>query len=264
MGRKQGYYRTAALLGAQPGHVPVRARRTMRTRQPVRIPWKLLLLATPVFVLLGWLILGAGWYVTAERLHVSGATSLAVARAVAVETELLGMHGLLLREAATADVVLMGQPGLISARVECQRFPAECVIYVEERKPVLTWHTEAGTYWIDAEGVLFPAYETRGDLPQIAGPLPASPARLRDVWQGVEALLALGVSTNELEYNSERGLVWTDSEGRRVAFGVGDSMQARWDIYRALVAHLEAQRIFPWAMDVRFPGGPTYSLDQTW
>ncbi len=269
MGRKQPYHRTAALLGAQ-ARPTSRVRRRRRRRQSVRIPWKLVVVVVLAVALVGsffgWLTMDDDWYVTPNRLHVAGISSAALARDIALVSELLDVHGLLLRESATAELLSERFVGLTATEVTCQRFPAECTIYVEERQPVLIWITEGQMYWIDAEGLVFPAYETRPDLPQIEGPLPDQLTfrRRLAVFQGIQALGAIGVPVDELEYNPERGLVWSDTEGRRVAFGVGEDMQPRWEMYLALVAHLEAKNIFPWTIDVRFPGGPTYSLERAW
>ena len=70
---------------------------------------------------------------------------------------------------------------------------------------------------------------------------------LLPVVQGAKSLIAIGVALDKLEYNVERGLIWTDPEGRRVAFGTGADMEPRWHIYEALVNHLEARNVFPWA-----------------
>jgi hypothetical protein len=84
------------------------------------------------------------------------------------------------------------------------------------------------------------------------------------VQEGIAALAELGLPTDSLEYNPQRGLIWVDGEGRRVAFGVGPDMAARWQMYEALIAHLDSEGIFPWTVDVRFPGGITYSLERSW
>jgi hypothetical protein len=84
------------------------------------------------------------------------------------------------------------------------------------------------------------------------------------VQEGIAALAELGLPTDSLEYNPQRGLIWVDGEGRRVAFGVGPDMADRWQMYEALIAHLDAEGIFPWTVDVRFPDGITYSLERSW
>jgi len=264
MKKKRHYQRTAALLGAQPHirYVPVRQR-----LQQVRIPWKLVLPLAVVLAGALWLWLDNQWYLMEERLQVSGVSTRNVAREVALASDLLGWHGFLLRPEAAAARVLEQVPGVTRARVTCQRFPAECTIAVVERMPALVWATGAVTYWGDRDGKLFPAQGERPDLPLIRGPLPddlKDDVISTDILEGINALITLGIPANQFEYNPKRGLIWTDTEGRRIAFGTGADMEARWAIYHTLIAHLESKSVFPWAVDVRFPKGPTYSLERTW
>jgi hypothetical protein len=78
-------------------------------------------------------------------------------------------------------------------------------------------------------------------------------------------LEALGISSEEITYHPQRGLVWIDPRGSRIAFGVGaDMMEKRWYVLQALLANLDARGIFPMTVDVRFPSAPTYSLEKSW
>jgi hypothetical protein len=299
------YYRTAALLGAQQQPYGGRVRTPGRAQTPTRgrtsgsrarqaelhldIPWKLVALFMLIGAVTLWLLVDNSWYLMGDNIRVIGASSQETAFNVAIASDLLGWHGLRLRPHAAVTAIVEQVPAIITAQVECNRFPAECVIRVKEREPVLNWiaqnaggqNSEAPTdsiYWIDAEGVLFSAHEVRAGLPVVRGPLPAvaedASSRVRvAVLEGVTALAALGIDStadgNGLEYHPERGLIWTDPQGRRVAFGVGANMEARWNIYLALIAHLEARTVagngvFPWTIDVRFPEGPTYSLERLW
>lgn len=292
------YYRTAALLGAQQQpyggiRMPARPRAAgYRARQPelhLDIPWKFIAMFALIGAAVLWLLLDNEWYLMGEDIRVIGASSQETALNIAIASDLLGWHGLRLRPGAAATAITEQVPAITAAQVECNRFPAECVIRVQEREPVLNWIVEnsgehaasaatIGIYWIDAEGVLLPAHEVRSGLPVVRGPLPAlnedANSRTRvAVLEGVTALAALGIDTtadgNNLEYHPERGLIWTDPQGRRVAFGVGANMEARWNIYVALIAHLEARAaagngLFPWTIDVRFPEAPTYSLERLW
>jgi len=281
------YYRTAALLGAQqqpysgrsrtPARTQTRASRS-RTRASnlhLNIPWELTAVLVLVSAVALWLLVDNRWYLMGEDIRVIGASSQETALNAAMASDLLGWHGLRLRPHAATVAIMEQVPAITEAQVACNRFPAECVIRVQEREPALNWVTENAVYWIDAEGVLLPAHEVRAGLPTVRGPLPEGENnRTRvAVLEGATALAALGIAMdadgNGLEYHPERGLIWTDSQGRRVAFGVGADMEARWNIYVALIAHLEARTVagngvFPWTIDVRFPEGPTYSLERLW
>ena len=251
------YYRTAALLGAQQQPYGGRARTPARTRTyaprsrartadlHLNIPWKLVALFTLIGTAVIWLLVDSNWYLMGENIRVIGASSQETALNVAMASDLLGWHGLRLRPRAATAAITEQVPAITAAQVECNRFPAECVIRVQEREPVLNWVAEnavgnQAVYWIDAEGVLLPANEVRAGLPVVRGALPdleeSANSRARvAVLDGVTALAALGITANadgtSLEYHPERGLIWTDPEGRRVAFGVGSG-------YGSQVEHL--------------------------
>lgn len=258
--RQQRYYRTAALLGAQP-QVKRRARRSI---QPVQLPWPWILLTLVLLLAATWLWLDPGWYVGEAAIQVLGASEQ-TARAVALASGLAGQHRFQLAPAASAARILEQVPAVTEAQVTCALYPGSCLIQVVERQPVLVWVTESGMQqWVDAQGVLFPAWAERSELPRVRGPLPDAavpPALLT----GVQELSRLGLSAEEgWEYVPERGLVWIDPQGRRVAFGSGKGMAARWQVYQALIADLDARHIFPAVVDVRFPTAPTYALERTW
>lgn len=260
--RTRTYYRTAALLGAQP-HVRYAA--TPRRSLP-RVSWKVVVPLTLILALGLWLILDGRWYLMKDNLQVSGTASSSLATEVALASDLLGWHGFLLRPQAASALILEKVPGVLTAQAICQRFPASCVIEVEERTPHLVWITGAGAHWVDRNGTLFAALQDRPDLPVVRGPLPNAEGKVvpTAILQGLEAMATLPISATVLEYHPQHGLIWTDPEGRRVAFGDGPEMATRWEIYQALVAHLDEVGVFPWTVDVRFPAGPTYSLNRSW
>ncbi|MBN2005522.1 MAG: hypothetical protein JXA21_19340 [Anaerolineae bacterium] len=272
---KQNYQRTAALLGAQP-----RTRATQQTRQTAssravtralpRVSWKILLPLVLAAVVTGWLFVDSRWYLMGENLQVLGASSIELAREAALTSDLLGWHGMFLRPRDAQERVLQDVAGVTSAEVTCHRYPAACVIAITERTPVLVWQNDTATYCADKEGVLFPAPADRAKLPagltMVRGPLPGTEEDGigQEIFQGIEGLAKLGVPVDVLEYHPQRGLIWVDPEGRRVAFGVGPDMALRWQVYTALIAHLDAKGIFPWSVDVQFANGATYSMDRAW
>jgi hypothetical protein len=279
--KQRNYYRTTALLGAQP-HVATKhkARRSIR-RFLREIPWQWVALLVVVLALALWMWLGNRWYVMGEDLEVMNASSNTLAYDVALASDLLGWHAFWLDTDAAAAQILAAVPGVTTAEVACRRFPAHCTIHVSEREPVLIWESEAGVKWVDAEGVVFPARfrdetsdaiiteqrpSSRAELPIVHGPLPAlKDGRIpEDILTGVRALIDLGIPSDRLGYLPARGLIWVDEEGRRVAFGTGPDMDARWAIYQALIEDLAERKIFPWTVDVRFSAAPTYSMERAW
>lgn len=266
--KQQKYYRTVALLGAQ--QQPISRRRTTTRagskHTSVAIPWKLIALLMLVGGVVLWFFVDGRWYLMGEDIHVIGASSQKTAYNIALASDLLGWHGLRLRPNAAETLIKEQVAAVEDVTVECGRFPATCLISVTERAPALNWVTENGVYWIDEQGLAFPTAEMRAGLPVVRDALPdaMSSRNLTAVVEGITALTALGVTAETWEYNLDRGLIWTDTEGRRVAFGVGTAMEPRVQMYTALVNHLEARNVFPWTIDVRFPAGPTYSLERLW
>ncbi|MGC9347615.1 MAG: cell division protein FtsQ/DivIB [Anaerolineae bacterium] len=263
MRKKHRYYRTAALLGPRTRYAAVRPK-----RKPIKIkiPWRFVL---PVLAVIGlglWIALSDLWFLLPEDLTVTGAPTRQLRIDAMVASDLLWWHRFGLKPALAEEAVVDQIVEFTDAEIRCGIFPTKCKIAVTLREPVFAWVDGATTYWVDSNGVVFEAWDQRTDLPVIRGPLPerADPHSIMEVMQGVAALAELGLSADELEYNAERGLIWVGSEGRRIAFGVGPDMQIRWRVYELLVDQLEAQGIFPWTMDVRFPGGVTYSLERSW
>ncbi len=263
------YPRTAALLRAQPMSTAQLRRRRRKTRLSLAIA------GTLIMGVLLWLALDNRWYVLTDDVHVTGVSSEAMRMRVIRASDLLGWHSLWVRPQAAGARILAHLPDIARAEVTCTRFPATCTIAVVEREPAVIWQANGRTYWVDAEGVVFPAREDApiegAELPLVQGPLPLAEAEggelphlAPQVLDGLVALVSLGLPTKGLHYHPDRGWTWYDAEGRRVAFGVGADMAPRWHIYRQLIEHLEAKGIFPWTIDVRFPRGPTYALERTW
>ncbi len=254
--RKREYQRTAALLGAQPQnaqHTRVRGRR----RVQVHVPWRVVAIGL-VLILAGlWFWLDSRWYVAPERLRIGGTASLELARDVALAGGVLDVHGLWIRPRQVVSRVLTTVPAITDAQADCRRYPAGCLITIEEREAVFAWVTDDQTYWVDPQGVLFTARADR-ELPTLRGPLPDPEQVSPRIWEGLQELITLGVPVEALTYDPTSGLIWTDPAGRRVIFGVGAAMPARWHVYQALVAELAARDVAVRTIDVRFPGGPTY------
>jgi len=265
MKRKSLYARAMAWLGGNARPVAMRQQRSRR-RSTLTFSRKWMLALVAVLAVALWLLLDNRWYLMGDDVQVTGTPVQTTLREVAIASELLGWHSFWLRPAAAAQRIVEKVPAVVDAQVECKLFPAACVIVVTERQPALVWIAPATTYWADSAGKLFPAQGDRANLPHIKGPLPGpidEPLPMA-VLGGIHALMALGVPKDALEYHLQRGLVWSDAEGRRVAFGTGTDMKPRWKMYQMLVEHLQAENIFPWVMDVRFPANPTYSLERSW
>ncbi|MBN1259169.1 MAG: hypothetical protein JXB35_00670 [Anaerolineae bacterium] len=256
MAKRRPYYRTAALLNAQP----------TKTAQPLRIPWQIVALVVVIAAIALWMSMDAHWYCTdLNRIRVMGATSAETTREIIYASGIWGEHSLWLRSTDVVSRVLTSVPVATAAEATCSFYPAGCTIAVEERTPVIRWITGDGEFWVDAEGFVFPV---RGDvpgLPVVRGALPQHETLIAPDWvTGVLALNALDTALGELGCHPERGLTWRDPLGRRVVFGTGMEMAQRWEAYQLLAADLAARGIAARVIDVRFLGAPTYSLVELW
>ncbi|MBN1249270.1 MAG: cell division protein FtsQ/DivIB [Anaerolineae bacterium] len=261
MSKKMRYYRTAALLGPHEQHVAFRA-----TPQPIKIPWTLVAVFAVVLAMVLWLNLDNAWFLMWNDLTVKGVTSPEVVDEIKEISDLLGYHRFFLRPQRAVEPILAAMPQFEDVQVRCGLFPTKCTVLATPRSPVLVWVANGQHFWVDAAGVFFPPQGERPDLSVITGPAPeeVSVSGFTALYQGIQALASLGIAVDELAYSPRMGLIWTDPQGCRVAFGVGTEMAPRWEAYEAVTRHCAAQGISPRAVDARFPGGASYSLELTW
>ena len=184
---------------------------------------------------------------------------------------LLGLHILWVRPAEIEAHILAALPTLESARVVCRPqlpvssagLPVECTITIAERQPMMMWDENGQLWWIDSDGVIFPAQEMLSEGWQVRGPLPRDKdGRLDErVRVALTELWTAGVDvSSSLHYVPGRGLVFTDERGWSVIVGQGPGMAERLQVLECLVADLEARGLTPRFVDVRFFDAPYYSL----
>jgi len=183
-------------------------------------------------------------------------------------SELAGLHILWVRSDESADRVVKSVPGIRGAEVVC-RLPAVCTIRVIERQPRVRWiDAEQGeSWWVDDEGVIFPAV---GEDPTgwvVRGPLPVNEdgelqepmrAALAELWA------ADTVVPQPFDYVPGRGLVFVDPRGWRVVLGTGNGIMRRLQVMDLLTDNLAARGISPKYVDVRLPEAPYYSTSNEW
>ncbi|HHE72047.1 MAG TPA: hypothetical protein ENL34_07205 [Chloroflexi bacterium] len=265
--KRRRYYRTTALLGPRYRVVSHTARRRIRIR------WPAVVITVCMIALAGWVGFGNAWYLDWEDATVVGTASQNLAFKIKEASDLMGRHRSGLKPAKAEEAILKKFPQLSSVHVRCAIFPTRCEIEVTERDPILVWAAPEQTYWVDREGIFFPAAGERQDLPVVSGPLPVDvPAEATsgetgyvvEIFQSIATLSSLGISAEALSYDERYGLIWTDPEGCRVAFGVGGDMKVRWDLYRDLVRDLAARGVHPRVIDVRSAQAITYAVEPLW
>ncbi len=192
-------------------------------------------------------------------------------------SRLPGLHILWVRPTEVETRILDALPSIESAQVACGlQLPAECAVTVVERQPRVVWDEDGQLWWIDANGVIFPAPPSfppiggeeggRSEGWLVQGPLPQDEDGLLDerVRVALSELWAAGVDVSPLLYVPGRGLVFTDERAWRVIVGQGPGMAERLQVLEWLTTDLEARGLTPRFVDVRFADAPYYSLTNDW
>jgi hypothetical protein len=160
--------------------------------------------------------------------------------------------------------------------------PAQVLINVNERVPMITWIYDSDSMWIDGNGYVF---EPRGDVEKLVVILANSPPPLSTPvatedrsletnlnHQGVispefiEAVFTLKSKAPEgtdLIYDAHHGLGWKDPQGWDVFFGLRvDNIQAKLLVYESIVDRLLSEDLIPALIDVEHVHAPYYRMEQ--
>lgn len=131
-----------------------------RTRRPSKIRNSQFVIRNLLFLLLVALAAGALWLTLDDRFYIYHADVVGAVRVSPDEvfraSGLPRLHILWARPAEIEARILAALPTLESAQVVCG-LPAACTITVVERQPMVTWDEDGQLWWIDADGVIFPA-----------------------------------------------------------------------------------------------------------
>lgn len=212
----------------------------------------------------------ASWVGLDDRFYVYHAEVTGAVRlspeAVFRASGLQGLHILWARPAQIEARILAAFPSLSRVDVACG-LPARCTIAIAERQPKTMWDENGQLWWVDDEGVVFPAEGTLAEGFLVQGPLPRDEDGRLDERVRI-ALAELWASSAQvaptLQYVPGRGLLLTDARGWRVFVGQGPGMSRRLQILEWLAADLQARGITPRFVDVRFPDAPYYSVINDW
>ena len=151
-------------------------------------------------------------------------------------------------------------------------FPNNLRIAVEERVPLLIWHQDGDTKWIDSNGVEFPV---RSDLPGLVQiisngnpPKPEvdktkssfnQPFIAPAVVQAILALYPQVPSGAPMVFDPKYGLGWKDPLGWSVYFGQNtEEIEAKKRVYQAILDNLSQQGIQPTLVSVAYLDAPFY------
>jgi len=160
--------------------------------------------------------------------------------------------------------------------------PAEVVVTVDERQPVITWRQDGRTLLVDPNGVAFPlrsledthpelVVEAQGalavpemDLIQAQAAETGASNQLLSV-DMVSTLISLGAQAPQgvpLVYDPTRGFGWQDGRGWQVYFGQVTQMEMKMKVYNTLVSKLEQKGELPALISVEYVHTPYYRLSR--
>ena len=177
---------------------------------------------------------------------------------------LQGGNLFLISPAAAETEILRKIPAVRQASVSVD-FDGEVTVNIQEREPILLWAQGGSSFWVDAEGVFFPALAERSDLVRlevreqgldIAFDGEADIPPLVVVY-ALELTVALPSGT-QLIYDVRHGLGMMDPGGWMVYFGNSGQIDQKLDVYRRLMESLTARGIRPGMVSVENLGQPFY------
>jgi cell division protein FtsQ len=162
-------------------------------------------------------------------------------------------------------------PELITVSVQIG-LPAELVVTVEERLPIIAWYEEGQEKWVDEEGVLFPPRGDPGPLVAVEGKLPLPPVDedgLVDIKLPPDLVVSIikmgsrAPQDTRVVFDPGHGLGWYDWRGWDVYFGWDvDELDMKLHVYEVLVSRLEQDGVYPGWISMEYLHAPYYRLER--
>jgi hypothetical protein len=158
--------------------------------------------------------------------------------------------------------------------------PSSVTVVIEERSPILAWHQDGQSMWIDSSGIAFPPrgeagpsviVEALDPLPSASNEIDIDPVSENESArflppQLLSAILAISVHVppdTPLFYTEERGLGWQDKQGWEVFFGKDlKDIEMKLSVYDAIVDFLLQEGIQPELISVEFVHAPYYRMER--
>lgn len=174
------------------------------------------------------------------------------------------MHLFWIDPAVVRESVLRS-PSVSDANVRVGWPPHLVQIEIREREPALIWEQAGVRTWIDVQGRVM---QQRADLTDmlrivvegVEAPVGPNVLIPQSVVAGALQLRTIYPEMNAFLYDPNEGLGFQDSRGWRVWFGEGTAMAAKDNVYRAIVADLQARHIQPEFIDVGDINAPYYKI----
>ncbi len=150
-------------------------------------------------------------------------------------------------DGASVERALSRLPEIQSVRV-IPGLPNRLSIQITEREPEVAWQRGAERYWVDAEGIVFRTSEEKPELATLSDldQTPVKPggrvtSKALDAYHAL--LTAMPEAPRQLEWSTARGLAFTDERGWKIYLGDEMGMAGKVTKFRALVQHLQAQKV---------------------
>ncbi|GAB4501370.1 MAG: hypothetical protein Fur0035_09120 [Anaerolineales bacterium] len=188
----------------------------------------------------------------------------------------INQPALLLNPAQVEYNVLATFPEISGVQIQINP-PAEVMLSVQERVPVIAWSQDGQTVWVDAAGYAFPPRgESAGLFTVSAAGAPPTPANFDplqsigaraflpgELAQAVAAMTPALPEGAALIYDPRYGLGWYDARGWQVYFGHAyGNMALKLGVYQSMVEYLARNQIEPALISVEYPSAPYYRLKE--
>ncbi len=162
---------------------------------------------------------------------------------------------------AQMEATIAQIPNIKEVRVSC-RLPDQVIIEVEERQVEIVWQVGDTLYWIDAEGAVFPA-GNEVDQALLIRDLDGYHLRPGEhiapgLVEAVHKLRSLLPEVRALDYSRAEGLSFTDERGWRILLGMGEDLEYKVAVMKALSQEIERKGIKVELIDLRFKGSAYY------
>jgi cell division protein FtsQ len=151
-------------------------------------------------------------------------------------------------------------------------FPAEVVVRIAERAPVLVWEQAGLVVWVDAAGFSFIPQGSSDGLIKVTA-LEAPPVLDNEIYaqhqlirpemvKAIQALSQIAPQGAPLIYDPRLGFGWVDPGGWDAFFGQdGQNMTQRLAVYLAILGELSSRNLTPTLISVAQLHAPYYRMD---
>jgi hypothetical protein len=160
--------------------------------------------------------------------------------------------------------------------------PAEVIVTLDERVPLINWVQDSKVQWVDAEGYAFsPRGEVESLVPVEAHASPPVPIQIEgeaasmdsfitpkafmtpDLVAAILALAPQVPSDRTIVYDSRHGLGWKDARGWDVYFGMDVAdLEEKLLVYSAIVGEVQANGMTPALINIEHVHAPFYRMER--